>query len=251
MNKPPTFQFRPGTIDEAVFQSVFERNEYRVPPRLPSGSVVVDIGVHVGSFSCLVLTRGAAKVYGFEPEPGNLAQARRNLQAFGSKVELFPFALWRSDVVAQPLHFWPSSDRANTGGGTVIWETDGPVVDSVPFDDAIARITTGGQRIALLKIDCEGAEFPILLTSKRLGWIDRIVGEYHELKAVVPLHARVPGVDKFALESLVAHLEANGFSVSVEKQTSGEYGDMGLFFAARPRKSGSWLRRLFGSRPTS
>lgn len=232
------FPLRAGTNDLAVFDAVVVRNEYRLPERLPPGAVVVDIGVHVGAFSYLALSRGAAEVHGFEPEPSNFARAAANLRPFGGRVHLENRAVWRSDAPAGPLHFFASPDAANTAGGTLIWETDGPIVESVPFDvvvDAVSR--DGGRRIDLLKIDCEGAEFPILLTSRRLERIDRIVGEYHELRTTPPAHVRVPGCDAFALDVLVEALERAGFTVATEHQAAATYGNLGLFFAERRDRS--------------
>lgn len=232
------FPLRPGTNDAVIYDSVVTRNEYRVPDKLARGAVVVDIGVHVGTFSYLALTRGASEVYGFEPEPSNYVRALDNLSPFGKRLRLQNRAVWRSDTPAEPLHFWPSSDAANTGGGTLIWDTDGPVVDAVQFDSMIDAITEGGRRrISLMKIDCEGAEFPILLTSKRLNRIDRIVGEYHELRAQLPRHVQVPGYQEFSLDMLVALLEREGFAVDIEHQAVAKYGNMGLFFAERRAKS--------------
>lgn len=229
-----SFPLRPGTNDDVIYNSVVVQNEYRVPDTLAPDAVVVDIGVHVGSFSHLALTRGAGVVFGFEPEPLNYARARENLAPFGDRVRLANLAVWRSDQPGVRLPFFASVDPANSGGGTLIWETDGPVVDAVPFDDVVESITEGGRRrIDLMKIDCEGAEFPILLTSRRLDRIDRIVGEYHELRATLPTHVRIPGYDEFALEGLVAALERAGFTVTSEKQATATFGDFGLFFAAR------------------
>ena len=234
MTAAPTFQLRPGTNDGVIYDSVVRRNEYRVPDRLATGAIVVDIGAHVGAFSYLALTRGAAELWAYEPEPGNFACACANLATFGDRAHLQNRAVWRSDVVEASLHFWASSDAANTGGGTLIWDTAGPVVDAVPFDEAVESITHAGRRrIDLLKIDCEGAEFPILLTSNRLTHIDRIVGEYHELRAELPTHVRIPGYSEFALGSLVAHLQRAGFAVTTERQATAKYGDLGLFFADR------------------
>src|SRR5262249_28055223 len=102
------------------------------------------------------------------------------------------------------------------------------------FEDAIDRATDNGvRRVSLMKIDCEGAEFPILLTSNRLGCIDRIVGEYHELRAELPRHVRLAGCEQFAVESLVARLEAFGFAVELEPQAVAKFGGLGLFFADR------------------
>lgn len=230
----PTLSLRPGTNDDVIYNSVVRENEYRLPPQLPPGALVIDIGTHIGAFSYLALTRGAASVYGFEPEPSNLARARENLAPFGDRVHLFNRAVWRSDIPSAPLHFWASSDGANTGGGTLIWDTDGPLVDAVPFDDIIERVSEGGRRrIALVKIDCEGAEFPILLSSKLLDRIDRIVGEYHELRADLPAHVRVAGCTAFTLDVLTAALERAGFSVSAQQQATAQYGALGLFFADR------------------
>jgi FkbM family methyltransferase len=230
----PTLSLRPGTNDDVIYNSVVRQNEYRLPPQLPAGAVVVDIGMHIGAFSYLALTRGAASVYGFEPEPANLARARENLAPFGDRVHLFNRAVWRSDIPGAPLHFWASSDRANTGGGTLIWDTDGPLVDAVPFDEVIDTLSEGGRRrIDLVKIDCEGAEFPILLSSKLLDRIDRIVGEYHELRAELPPHVRVAGCTEFTLDALTAALERAGFSVTAQPQATAQYGALGLFFADR------------------
>ena len=241
------FDLRPGTNDDVIYTSVVKKNEYRLPERFPSRTIVIDIGVHVGLFSYLALCRGAEAVFGFEAEPANYQCAVRNLAPFGERVHLSNRAVWRSDVRTSTLHFCPSGDSANAGGGTVIWETDGPLVETVALDDVILSVTENGKRrINLLKIDCEGAEFPILLTSKRLGQIDRIVGEYHELRAEPPAHARIPGCGQFSLDVLVAALEAAGFRVTSERQATGTFGDMGLFFAQRPTASGPlrWLETL-------
>jgi FkbM family methyltransferase len=234
MNQEQMFLLRPGTNDEVIYDHVVTQNEYRLPDRLEPGAVVLDIGVHIGAFSHLALTRGAASLHGFEPEPANFISARRNLAPFGERVHLDNRAVWRSDMPASPQHFWASTDGANTGGGTLIWDTDGPLVEAVPFDEIVDGISEGGRRqINLVKIDCEGAEFPILLTSRLLGRVDRIVGEYHELRATLPAHVRVPGCDQFTIEALADLLEQHGFAVSWQRQATAQYGDLGLFFAER------------------
>jgi len=43
----------------------------------------------------------------------------------------------------------------------------------------VRSIVNKGNRVRLLKIDCEGSEFPILYTSKMLEYVDEIVGELH------------------------------------------------------------------------
>lgn len=227
------FTLRPGTNDDVIYTNVVTRNEYRVPDDL-AGALVVDIGMHVGAFGYLTLGRGAAEVHGFEPDAANYSCAGANLAPFGDRARLYNQAVWRSDLTVPSLRFWRSSDSANAGGGTLIWDADGPLVSTVRFDDVIDAVGDGGRRrVDVVKIDCEGAEFPILLTSTRLDRIDRIVGEYHELRAELPQHVRVPGCDQFTVEILTAHLERAGFTVVLEPQAVATFGALGLFFADR------------------
>ena len=139
------FSIRRGTNDDVIYRNVVTRNEYRVPDDL-SAAIVIDIGMHVGAFSHLALTRGAAEVHGFEPEASNFSCAQQNLAPFGARARLHNRAVWRSDIAAPTLHFWRSTDDANAGGGTLIWDTDGPLVDAVPFDDVIDAISENGRR---------------------------------------------------------------------------------------------------------
>ena len=70
----------------------------------------------------------------------------------------------------------------NTGGATgCVYDTQKPGHEtsnplSVKLDDVIAS----EGRIALLKIDCEGAEHEILTCSTKLDSISALVGEFHE-----------------------------------------------------------------------
>lgn len=241
------FRFRPGTNDEAMFNHLTTHNEYRLPDQIGPGEIIVDVGAHIGSFCYSALTRGARHVFGFEAEPSNFECASRNLQSFGDRVRLTNKAVWRSDRPAGTLSFSYSEEQANTGGGSVVWESDGPGIPSVPFDDVIDQITAyGRRRINLLKIDCEGSEFPILLTATKLDRIDRIAGEFHEIGCTrnpqpIPDQARVPGIEAFTLEVMLDHLRRAGFHV--ESERAGD-SSLGLFFAARPAATATSSGRL-------
>jgi FkbM family methyltransferase len=228
------FQLRPGTTDDVIYDQVVRQNEYLVPKRFASGAVVLDIGTHVGTFSYLALSRGAAAVVGYEPDPGNYRCAQQNLAPFGSRARVHCAAVWRSDVPAAQLPFLPSSDPANSGGGSVIWDTQGQRVDAIAFDSVVDAASEGGRRrVDMVKLDCEGAEFPIILTSKLLDRVDHIVGEYHELRGALPAHAAIPGYTEFAVGDLMRVLRGAGFEVSVERRALATFGELGLFFAHR------------------
>ena len=106
------------------------------------------------------------------------------------------------------------------------------------FDEIINEASESGRkRVKLLKIDCEGSEFPILFTSQTLHLIDDIRGEFHEYGGdhdphSIPENARVEGFDRFTIEELTKVLEREGFTVTSER--SGDT-NLGLFFATRNR----------------
>jgi FkbM family methyltransferase len=219
--------FREGSPDLAIWLDVVKKNEYRMPESFAADDIVIDIGMHIGSFCYAALLRGCGKVYGFEADEGNFSLAVRNLQPFGERVHPCHKAVWRSDRTGDAL-FFAGYGSNNTGGGTILYNTTGEILDVIAFDDIIRDITHNGQkRVRMLKIDCEGSEYPILLTSRLLHLIDSIHGEYHNC-SISPV-ARVDGVSRFTIVELTRHLQKAGFKV----KSFAKPNNVGLFFAAR------------------
>ena len=254
---PEAWKFRPGTIDRLIFDGVVALDEYRLPERFEPDDVVLDVGAHIGSFAYAVVLRGGKNVWSIEPDGANCAFAAEHLRPYvdGGYVRLMHAAVWRSDPNDDELRFdgyqvFPQSflDLAgvvNTGGGSVMWGVGEPV-QKVAFDDVVDLATNRGERrVRLLKLDCEGAEWPILLTSRRLHLIDEIVGEFHEIggtfleigedrlsKAHVFHSDRVAG---FMVEEFVRFLNDAGFGVTYRRhlRPNGALEGYGLFFATR------------------
>ena len=201
--------------------------------RFAPGDIVIDIGAHIGSFAEAVLSRGCEKVYCIEADRSNVEIAAVNLEPHIEKgyVRLVSGAAWRSDPNNDELHFdgyhpFPESYAGmegiiNTGNGSVIWPSGEPVT-KIAFDEIVDLVTNHGEkRVRLLKLDCEGAEWPILLTSQRLELIDEICGEFHEiggefLEISEDRSQKEPvfsyeGSAKFTIDVLVDHLNSRGF----------------------------------------
>jgi FkbM family methyltransferase len=238
MNHP--FIFREGTMDAEIFNSVNTHNEYHLPDSFDADDIIIDIGMHIGSFCYAVLQRGSKRVYGFEPSKDNYECAVRNLQLFRDQVHLHQIAIWRSDRKEDRLRLAPSNNQANTAGGSVIWSHGEEEVRAVAFDDVIHEITdNGNQRVKMLKIDCEGAEFPILLTSKMLHLIDTIHGEFHEMAGdydalTIHEHSKIPGFDRFSIVELTNVLEQAGFKVTATRYSD---SNLGFFYASREQQA--------------
>jgi FkbM family methyltransferase len=238
-----------------IFNSVVVLNEYRLPPRFAPDDIVIDVGAHIGSFAYAVVTRGGEHVYSIEPDRANCACARENLKPCieNGHVQLMEGAVWRSDPNDDELRFdgyheFPRSFAGmegilNTGSGSVVWGIGDPVA-KVALDDAIDLVTNHGEhRVRLLKLDCEGAEWPALLTSRRLHLIDEIVGEFHEIGGPFveisedrPSQAQVfhsDRVARFTIDELARVLQEAGFHVTHcrHRRPDGALEGLGLFFA--------------------
>ena len=251
------WSFRAGTLDQAIFNAVVRFNEYRLPERFAPTDIVIDVGAHIGSFAQAVLSRGCRNVYCVEPDRSNVEIAAAHLKSHieSGEVQLVTGAAWRSDQNADELHLdryrafpdsWPGlAGIINTGSASVVWGCGEPVA-KIAFDDIVDRATNHGERqVRLLKLDCEGAEWPVLLTSRRLGLIREICGEFHEIggdflgiseghAASEPVFS-LPGFAKFTVDVLVAHLESAGFTVAYRRhrRPNGEPEGLGIFFATR------------------
>jgi len=250
--------FRPGTLDQMIFDGVVALDEYRLPERFEPDDVVVDVGAHIGSFAYAVVVRGGKHVWSFEPDRANCMLAAEHLRPYVDRgdVRLMHAAVWRSDPNDDELRFdgyhafpqsYPGMEGIlNTGNGSVVWGLGEPVA-KIAFDDVVDLATNRGERrVRLLKLDCEGAEWPIVLTSRRLHLIDEIVGEFHELGGPFleigenrPSSAHVFHSDRvagFTIEELVRFLGDAGFCVTYDRHVrpGGALEGLGFFFATRP-----------------
>lgn len=146
------------------------------------GAVILDIGAHVGVVSCYLSKRfPQARIIAYEPHPANFARLVRNLDAnMCLNVECYPLAV-TADGRGITLH---GDRRTNTGGYSAF--SSGPDVVTVG-SVAIGSVFTG--HLALLKLDCEGAEYEILHALRSsLSYVDRLVMEVHTNAALVAQH---------------------------------------------------------------
>lgn len=226
----PEILYRQGTWDENIWRSVVDNNEYGLTP-LKSDDVVVDIGAHIGGFTYKALDCGAGLVVAVEPDTESANYWRHNLHT-ACKAEnrsiLITAACWRSDKKAKTVHY--AAVGLNTGGGNTLGGT-GVEVRAVSLD-AIVRFAADladNGRIRLLKMDCEGAEWPILLTTHLLPLVDEVIGEYHEIDDLNDWEAAKVAEHTFYKASLLSSFfQMHNFNVLLEPM-----GKLGKFRAWR------------------
>lgn len=145
---------------------------------IPDGGRIVDIGAQVGIVSCYLAKRyPTALVEAYEPITANYQRLVRNIEANGVTVAAHNLAVTADgrDIV---LH----GDLATNSGGASMYADGGTEyrAASVSIDDLLSR------PVALLKIDCEGAEYEILNRAMETGMLKNVAairGEFHNVEA--------------------------------------------------------------------
>ncbi len=176
---------------------VFE--EYELLPRFScsglAGGVVVDVGAQVGLYS-LKTAPFAERVVSFEPSIRNFRMLRAN-------VERSPFR----NVSIRQQALWSSTGavKFTDGGAGFVSELGGARGDYDVETTTIDEVVTECGRVALLKMDMEGAEYNVMpvCSESALRRIDRIVAEVHVFAPDHPAE----------LKNLIQRLESAGFTV--------------------------------------
>jgi FkbM family methyltransferase len=178
-----------GTGDIAL--SVWA-GEYDAPGFVPvPGDRVVDVGGNVGVFAMLAAVRGA-RVESYEPHPETFAFLQANTAPWGvvcRHAAVVPVAPENGTVT---LWLHPSRETRHSLLDREV-ETGQPLADSIEVP-AVGLAEAVGAGCDLLKLDCEGAEFPLLLETgpETLRKVRRLVAEVHtELGDVEALAARL------------------------------------------------------------
>ncbi len=148
---------------------------------IQDGWTVVDIGAGLGDFTVFAARRTPhGRVVAYEPAPDSVALLEKNLGLNGIKnVDVHPFAVSGQDgelsldVSGGVAVQYRTLEETNHGGGKI-------TVRSVALADQLAGLPGGV--CDFLKMDCEGAEYDMLLhlDEASLKRIRRICLEYHE-----------------------------------------------------------------------
>ena len=180
--------YRSGTSDAGLVYNILlkrgRKAEYAPPPeaklRAKDLRTVLDIGANIGiSALYFAATFPNAVVHAFEPDPANCAVLADNARA-QLRIRVHPFALGAEDG---ELQLFDSDDPSNLGGcsahGLGVNTASSKRVPVRHAGHALAEL--GVERVDVIKIDTEGAEWEILtaLDPRLLSGVRLIMGELH------------------------------------------------------------------------
>lgn len=173
----PRFHVRNKMDVWALKETFLDRFYERYGAPIQDGWHVVDIGAGIGDFTVFAASAGpGVVVHGYEPFPRSFDLLNENLQLNGvANAEVFNRAVGGK---AERLGFETFGFDA---GKTVMRPAGEGAIWSLPFAEVLGRIGACN----LLKMDCEGAEYSILLDSPDgiFKYVERIVMEYHDVAA--------------------------------------------------------------------
>lgn len=173
-NMTMVFQYvNPRFLDEIVTKHCYDQHSFS---KIEKDSIVIDAGANIGTFTVYSAMRAIdGKIISIEPENRNFHRLKANVEANGfTNVRLVHAAL--SDINGT-THL----KVCRTGSGTIIMQFDGEVqvqnCKTITIHDLLKTYSI--QRINLLKLDIEGAEFLVFKDATWLDYVDTIVMEIH------------------------------------------------------------------------
>lgn len=167
------FRLRPASTDRSSLSEVFILGVYTP---VPSGAVVVDVGANIGAFT-LAAARRAKTVYALEPVGDNFEALCENVELNGGRnISLHRLAMSGTDGEAQISVSGTSSSIYLRPPGTSLESVRTVTLESFLDEQGIGQVD-------FLKMDCEGAEWDILLKTPAsvLSRIRHIELEFHNI----------------------------------------------------------------------
>ncbi len=186
---------------------------------IEDGWTVFDIGAGLGDFVVEVAkSRPRCSVYAYEPFPESFALLQENLRLNGiQNAQAFSTAI-AAQAGEVPFHITAEAVAHTTVG---LESAPGQTIQvpAITLDQAFAELHVS--QCNYLKMDCEGAEYEILLSSRpeTLQRIQHLCLEYHD---------NVPNASH---HDLVCFLSERGFQVRVTPCPA--WGHLGLLYARR------------------
>jgi FkbM family methyltransferase len=182
--------------------------------RIRPDDTVIDIGAQVGYFTIKAARQATSgRVLAFEPCPPHFASLEANIERNSlTNVTAFHEAIWSTAGTVDLNYGMAPGGPTNTSVYDIGATTMSATVPSHTLDEIFEREQI--ERCGFLKMDCEGAEYPILegTHDNTLRRIDRIAMEWHRFD---PSHEPAALVERFL---------SVGFTVETATNTADETG---------------------------
>jgi len=160
-------------IDEIFVKEVYKSDF--------ANRIVIDVGAYRGESAMYFAINGAKKVISLEPDEANYSIALMNIKENGleNKVSFLNKALTPKEEV---ISFYRDSHLLGANSidpNNMVKFNDKIIVKQVEATTLNQILKIAGERIGLLKLDCEGCEYSVLNSFSDFDMIGNIILEYH------------------------------------------------------------------------
>jgi FkbM family methyltransferase len=169
-------------IHDAVFY-VFDYGDYE--PLNVKGKIVIDVGAFVGDSAIYFALRGAKRIIAIEPHPGAFAEMLDNIKLNNLEGVIVPV---NAGLASRPGKICIGNIGVEATGGTYHMLGDCPItVPAVTLGELMDRFGIDPND-AVLKMDCEGCEFDIILNDyEHVKLFKELIFEYHSYTVNKPV----------------------------------------------------------------
>lgn len=186
---------------------------------IKKNDVIIDIGSHVGFFTIYAAKLASeGKIYAFEPASNSFELLKKNIEMNKlSNVITENYAVLKNSGTAT-LFVDKNFAIGNTmfGAGS---HSEKEIVTAISMLNIFDKYQI--KRVDLLKLDCEGAEFEIILNLTK-----------NELEKIVKISAEIHhNIGNYTVEELSGFLKDNNFSVEYRHVLSGIPTSLPMLYA--------------------
>ena len=197
------------SADISMAYECIVRDDYQLKHlNVAGGSFVIDIGGHIGSFSLAAAKKFPdAKILCFEPSAFNYKILKKNIELNNfDNISLFNKAVSSNEREVN-IYINPINSAANS-----MYNPKGLSVKVPSTTLEKIFMENGIKKCPFMKMDCEGAEYDILLNTpdKVLKKIETMLIEYHS-----PEHFGISN-KKYNVKNLVNQLKKSGFNCTLK-----------------------------------
>ena len=220
--KPYAIKMEVDAGNYSVFKEIFIEDFYKIKQilkGLPAALTIIDIGANEGFFAAMILSKTKqAVIHAYEPLPDNVNKIKRLIEinpSVSGKIVLNNAAV--SDGKLKTLKLFIQKENSESSTASILEDFDARNISSIEVASTSLEeifIKNNLNEVHLLKMDCEGAEYPILYSApvNILKKIKRILAEVHLLDN-----------NTRNVDHLAKYLEGNGFKISTSLFNNGCY----------------------------
>lgn len=187
------------------------------PSSLGERSIVYAIGIGGDlSFETRLIDEFGPTIHAFDPTPSTV-----ELIANRTQPESFNFHPWAIDAEDGTMRFFPRAGRDGSASTVMYTTVANAGVESVGIDVPVYTLESaarklGHERVDLLKMDIEGAEYVVLNGLLR--------SSFRPTQLLVEFHDRFPGIGKAKTAGMIDRLHDAGYRIFVVGETGREIG---------------------------